>query len=422
MPEAMTSRARAHEPAGSTPEIADDFSLLMSRAARRCTRATVALASDLAVAGMVLLRRSEKGGSFAKESRLALASALSSLQAVTASAAPGGTVRCASGLEGSNKRLMQLRMTVPLTPCVVYSGHNLEQAEFLHLCVDKERLFMVKNAEEGSRLPATSPAPNPASMMRGAAPHTAYHLDWTLQRDAEKAWLLACLNAVCTSGQLPDSWLTAIVMPILNARKPATAPPSYGPGAELLIGAGYWFPEPPLHSCFHRRCRVDTGADQERGRDSSAGSSDLQSACDGLPYLVVMHALDALGVFGCMGHFEMQSSLHLVTADVPQACVLSIFLINVALARLHASWTNGARRILAAVRTCIQEALNASVGHLASVGLQDQGPPGAPPPSHPRERCLSQHSTDLLFPARSPSTVFKVVLCYLADSMQADRL
>ncbi|KAH7973618.1 hypothetical protein HPB49_003089 [Dermacentor silvarum] len=38
---------------------------------------------------------------------------------------------------------------VPLTPCVVYSGHNLEQAEFLHLCVDKERLFMVKNAEEG---------------------------------------------------------------------------------------------------------------------------------------------------------------------------------------------------------------------------------------------------------------------------------
>ncbi|KAH7966189.1 hypothetical protein HPB49_014227 [Dermacentor silvarum] len=38
---------------------------------------------------------------------------------------------------------------VPLTPCVVYSGQNLEQAEFLHLCVNKERLFLVKNAEEG---------------------------------------------------------------------------------------------------------------------------------------------------------------------------------------------------------------------------------------------------------------------------------
>ncbi|XP_037579661.1 uncharacterized protein LOC119462388 [Dermacentor silvarum] len=70
----MTSRARAHEPAGSTHEVPDDFILVMSRAARRRTRATVALASDPAVAGTVLFRPSEKGGSFAKESRLALAS------------------------------------------------------------------------------------------------------------------------------------------------------------------------------------------------------------------------------------------------------------------------------------------------------------------------------------------------------------
>ncbi|KAH7959229.1 hypothetical protein HPB49_009462 [Dermacentor silvarum] len=81
-PQAMTSRARAHEPAGSTPEVTDDFSLVMSRAARRRTRATVALASDPSVAGTVLFRPSEKRGSFAKESRLALASALSSLQGV----------------------------------------------------------------------------------------------------------------------------------------------------------------------------------------------------------------------------------------------------------------------------------------------------------------------------------------------------
>ncbi|KAH7949432.1 hypothetical protein HPB49_009729 [Dermacentor silvarum] len=96
-PEAMTSRARAHEPAGSTPEVTDDFSLVMSRAARRRTRGHVHrgtlpggrprsfrgrsfLASDPSVAGTVLFRPSEKGGSFAKESRLALASALSSLQ------------------------------------------------------------------------------------------------------------------------------------------------------------------------------------------------------------------------------------------------------------------------------------------------------------------------------------------------------
>ncbi|KAH7949177.1 hypothetical protein HPB49_005732 [Dermacentor silvarum] len=83
-------------------------------------------------------------------------------------------------------------------------------------------------------------------MVKGAAPHIVHHLDWTLQRaaalcnepfhlheltkaldryrrrsapgaeaitfqmirnlaDAEKARLLDCLNAVWTSGQLPES-------------------------------------------------------------------------------------------------------------------------------------------------------------------------------------------------------------------------
>lgn len=34
----------------------------------------------------------------------------------------------------------------------------------------------------------------------------------------------------------------------------------------------------------------------------------------------------------------------------------------------------------------------------------------------------SASSTDLLFPTRSSSRVFKVVLCYLANSKLADRL
>lgn len=38
---------------------------------------------------------------------------------------------------------------VPLTPCVVYSGPSLEQAEFLHLHVDNRNIFRVSNAEEG---------------------------------------------------------------------------------------------------------------------------------------------------------------------------------------------------------------------------------------------------------------------------------
>ncbi|KAH7959127.1 hypothetical protein HPB49_008468 [Dermacentor silvarum] len=47
--------------------------------------------------------------------------------------------------------------------------------------------------------------------------------------DAERARLLDCLNTVWTSVQLPESWLTAIVVPILKARKPATAPSSHRP-------------------------------------------------------------------------------------------------------------------------------------------------------------------------------------------------
>ncbi|KAH7942531.1 hypothetical protein HPB49_024999 [Dermacentor silvarum] len=131
---------------------------------------------------------------------------------------------------------------------------------------------------------------------------------------------------------------------------------------------------------------------------------DVQSAFDGLPHLVVMRALDALGVSGRMRHFvraflsdrsfrvrvgNAQSSPQPVTAGVPQGSVLSLFLFNEALARLpstipkgrhlpvHCSlyaddialWTSGPRRNLAAVRTCLQEALDASVGHLASVGF-----------------------------------------------------
>ncbi|XP_049522472.1 nascent polypeptide-associated complex subunit alpha, muscle-specific form-like [Dermacentor silvarum] len=83
-PEASTNLAGASEPAGSTPEVPDDFRLVMSRAARRRNKATVALPADPAVAGTVLFRPSEKDGSFAKESRLALASALATIEGVTA--------------------------------------------------------------------------------------------------------------------------------------------------------------------------------------------------------------------------------------------------------------------------------------------------------------------------------------------------
>ncbi|KAL1479163.1 hypothetical protein MTO96_052079 [Rhipicephalus appendiculatus] len=53
----------------------------------------------------------------------------------------------ADELKRHKKRKMDERM--PLTPCVVYSGPSLEQAEFLHLHVDNQNIFRVSNAEEG---------------------------------------------------------------------------------------------------------------------------------------------------------------------------------------------------------------------------------------------------------------------------------
>lgn len=47
--------------------------------------------------------------------------------------------------------------------------------------------------------------------------------------DVEKAGPLECLNNVWSSGRLPEAWLTAIIVPVLKAKKPATARSSHRP-------------------------------------------------------------------------------------------------------------------------------------------------------------------------------------------------
>ncbi|XP_072142813.1 uncharacterized protein [Dermacentor andersoni] len=39
--------------------------------------------------------------------------------------------------------------SVPATPCIVFSGADVVEADLLHIKVDREKLFAVKNGEEG---------------------------------------------------------------------------------------------------------------------------------------------------------------------------------------------------------------------------------------------------------------------------------
>ncbi|KAH7950034.1 hypothetical protein HPB49_018854 [Dermacentor silvarum] len=39
--------------------------------------------------------------------------------------------------------------SVPASPCIVFSGGDVEETDLLHIKVDREKLFAVKNGEEG---------------------------------------------------------------------------------------------------------------------------------------------------------------------------------------------------------------------------------------------------------------------------------
>ncbi|KAH7933031.1 hypothetical protein HPB49_007159 [Dermacentor silvarum] len=200
--------------------------------------------------------------------------------------------------------------------------------------------------------------------------------------DAEKARLLDCLNAVWNNGQVPMPWLTAIVVPILKVRKPAPATSCYRPVSPtsavckvmetMVLVHLQWITRvleffPEQQTGFRsRRCTADSIGDVvstlEQARSEGEAALlvllDVQSAFYGQPHLVVMQALDALGVSGRMEQFvrasltgrsfrvrvgTAQSCPQPVTAGLPQRSVLSPFLFNVALARLSSSIPKGRR-------------------------------------------------------------------------------
>ncbi|KAH7987848.1 hypothetical protein HPB52_024849 [Rhipicephalus sanguineus] len=142
--------------------------------------------------------------------------------------------------------------------------------------------------------------------------------------DSEKAQLLNYFKDVWNSGQLPATWLTAIIVPMLKARKPGSAPSSYRPVSltsaackvmetmvlarlEWIARALDYFPEQQTGFRRHR-CTADSLGDvvsaleHARSRKEAAllVLLDVQSAFDGLPHLAVEQALATLGVGGRM--------------------------------------------------------------------------------------------------------------------------
>ncbi|XP_064468812.1 uncharacterized protein LOC135383139 [Ornithodoros turicata] len=56
---------------------------------------------------------------------------------------------CVKDFEVIKNMFMQYDTPIPATPCIMFTGSSIEQAEHMHLYVDKQRLFRTIDLEEG---------------------------------------------------------------------------------------------------------------------------------------------------------------------------------------------------------------------------------------------------------------------------------
>ncbi|XP_037505979.1 uncharacterized protein LOC119382352 [Rhipicephalus sanguineus] len=241
--------------------------------------------------------------------------------------------------------------------------------------------------------------------------------------------LLGLYNDVWNTGELPESWRTAVVAPILKPRKKATALSSYRPVSltsaackvleRVALERMQWIADqldffPEQQTGFRRhRCTADSIADVVATLEDAKSCGDVamlllldvESAFDDLPHVVVEAAMFRLGISGCLRGFVsavlsgrtfcvrvggVTSQPRDITTGVPQGSVLSPFLFNMALAGLPASlptdtrfparcsvyaddvalWARGPRRSIPAIRRSLQAALDAVISFLGSIGLK----------------------------------------------------
>ncbi|XP_050038256.1 uncharacterized protein [Dermacentor andersoni] len=180
---------------------------------------------------------------------------------------------------------------------------------------------------------------------------------------SEQQRLFECFIEIWQSGQVPEAWRTAIVAPILKAKK-------NGYGIVVLS------------------IDQQTGFRQRRGTADSIADmvSTLQDAkADG--DLAMLLLIDVQGAFDSLPHAVVQQGLDLL--GVQQESVVSPFLFNLALARLPAALpmdphfpvqssiyaddmalcVRGPPQHICKARAALQRALDTAAAYLCSIGL-----------------------------------------------------